>query len=137
MRPTFYGTIQRGKLTLDNRDRFELYIGSLSGRVELTIQKYRKVRTTGKVGQRSNMNGYYWLYLGVIADETGDNINDLHEYFKRVLLPPRFIKVFGKEIKIPATTTELTGNEMWQYMLRIEQLTNIPIPPHPDENDFN
>ena len=79
------------------------------------------------------MNGYYWIYLTVIASDTGDNINDLHEYFKRALLPPRFVNVMDKQVKLPATTTEITGLEMMEYMEKINALTGIPILPHPDE----
>ena len=41
MTPKFLGTIEKGKLTLDHKDKFELYLGCLEGRVELTIKKYR------------------------------------------------------------------------------------------------
>ena len=132
--PTFYGEVKDGKLKLNDPNIYHLYIGSLKGRVKIIIKKIRKARTTGQPGEKSNMNGYYWIYLTVIATETGDNINDLHEFFKRKLLPPRFTKVLEKNIKLPSTTTNLTGLEMWNYMLEIENLTGIPIPPHPDED---
>lgn len=131
---TFFGEVKDGKLTVNNRHRFEQYLSALNGKVKVTIERIKKVRTTGKPGERSNLNGYYWFYLSVIADENRDNVNDLHEYFKRAVLPPRFAVVLGKTIKLPATTTELTGAEMMDFMLRIEQLTGVAIPPHPDEN---
>ncbi|HPQ42909.1 MAG TPA: hypothetical protein PKZ42_01680 [Syntrophales bacterium] len=132
MRLTFYGTINNGKLTLDNRNIFEMYLGSSKGRVKITLEQFKKVRSTGKDGER-NMNGYYWLYLNVISQETGDHPNNLHEYFKRKLLPPSIVIILAREVKLPATTTKLSGNEMWDYMVKIEELTGIPIPPHPDE----
>src|SRR5947209_5183910 len=52
-------------------------------------------------------NAYYWAYLNIIANETGDNASALHELFKRELLPPRFIKARGREFKIPGSTKEL------------------------------
>jgi hypothetical protein len=70
----------------------------------------------------------------VIADETGDNQQDLHEYLKWKLLPPRFAHILGQTVRMPATTTELTGAEMMDYMMRIEQVCGVPIPPHPDDN---
>jgi hypothetical protein len=76
----------------------------------------------------STQNNYYWTYLGVIAQDTGDTANDLHEFFKRKLLPPQFIKVRGEEMKIPASTTDLDKGQFTEYLDRICALTNIPLP---------
>lgn len=46
-------------------------------------------------------NRFYWLYLEIIEQETGNSANDLHELFRRTLLPPKFITVLGKELKVP------------------------------------
>lgn len=75
-----------------------------------------------------SQNALYHLYLSVIERETGNNSSDLHELFKRTLLPPRLIKVMGRELKIPATTTELSKNDFSEYITRIEAETNIPVP---------
>ena len=122
-----------GKLEFKNERIYNLYIGSLKGKVTVTIKKFRKARTTGAPGEKSNMNGYYFLYLSVIASETGEDVDILHEYFKREILPPRFKTILKKQIKLPATTREMTGLEMMEYMEKICALTGIPIPPHPDE----
>lgn len=79
--------------------------------------------------KRSNsQNSFYWLYLEVIARETGDDASDLHEFFKRKLLPPKFIKVRCEEVKIPASTTELGKADFAEYMEKICALTGVPIP---------
>lgn len=75
-----------------------------------------------------SQNAFYHLYLSVIERETGNNADDLHELFKRTLLPPRLITVMGKELKIPATTTTLTKSDFGDYMERICATVNIPIP---------
>lgn len=80
-------------------------------------------------------NRFYWLYLEVIEAETGNSANDLHEYFKRVHLPPRFIMVMGKEVKIPASTTALSKWEMGEYMEKICAECAVPIP-DPVETGF-
>ncbi len=79
------------------------------------------------------MNGYYWLYLTLLENETGNTANDLHEFFKKTFLKPRIKTLFGKDVELAPTTTELTGSDMWDYMLKIEDLTKIPIPPHPED----
>ena len=132
MTPIFKGTIKEGKLYFDRRDLFDLFVSSITGRVKISVKRDRKVRSTGK-GNERNMNGYYWLYLTLLESETGNTANDLHEYFKKTFLKPRIKNLFGKEIELAPTTTELTGLEMWDYMLKIEELTKIQIPPHPED----
>jgi hypothetical protein len=87
----------------------------------LIIEEEKRVRTRSQ-------NSYYWVYLGVIAEETGDNPDDLHEFFKRKLLHPVFKTIRGEEIKLPRSTTELTKLEFGEYLDKICALTNIPLP---------
>ncbi len=79
-----------------------------------------------------SQNALYWKYLEEIEIETGNNANDLHEFFKREFLPPEFItvKLKGKSIerKIPRSTTDLSKLEFGTYMEKICALTNVPIP---------
>jgi len=117
----FYGEIKNGKLYIFNRENLLEYIATLKGRVQILIDKIRSNRTL-------DQNRFYWFYLSIIAKETGDNPNDLHEYFKRRLLPPRFVKVLGRTIRLPATTTKLSKSEFAEYLDKICALTNIPIP---------
>jgi len=88
-----------------------------------------------KIKRTNNQNRFYWFYLGIISSETGDDSNSLHEYFRRTFLPPKFITVMGKEIKIPTSTTELSKIEFGEYMDRISADTEIEIP-NPCENGF-
>lgn len=75
-----------------------------------------------------NQNALYWMYLTIISRETGDDPMSLHQYFKRSLLPPRFIKALGKEIKVPASTTKLNKVDFGEYLERICALTGVPVP---------
>jgi hypothetical protein len=122
----FWGNVNNGKLVLNNQKGFLQYVSKFKGEVFLTIQKLKKIRSL-------RQNNYYWLYLTIISQETGDNPNDLHEFFKRKILPPRFLKVLGKEIKLPATTTQLSKLDFSKYIEQIEILTGIPAP---DTKDF-
>ena len=82
-----------------------------------------------EVPKRSrSQNSFYWVYLGVIERETGQDANDLHEYFKRALLPPVFKTIMGKEVKLPASTTELSKVAMGEYLEKICALTGVPLP---------
>ena len=123
MKPTlrFHGTVNGGKLKLDHPDSFKNYVETLDGKVTLSLKVYKRGRTI-------NQNSLYWVYLNVLEQETGDSANNLHEFLKRKLLNPRFVKVMGEDIKLPATTTNLDTTGFSEYMERIEQLTGIPIP---------
>lgn len=75
-----------------------------------------------------SQNKLYWKFLGMIEDETGNNADYLHEYFRRTLLPPKFIQVMGKEIKIPHSTTDLNSYEFRDYLDKISAESGVEIP---------
>jgi len=78
-------------------------------------------------------NKYYWFFLELVARETGDDPVSLHQYFKKRLLPPVTKTIKGKSGKdivfeTERSTTELSKTEMGEYLDRISQLTEIPLP---------
>lgn len=111
-----------------NRARFNDTLKKYEGRM-FRIELMENKRTISQ-------NSFYWFYLGIIERELGQDSLDCHEYFKRVLLPPKFIKVLGKEIKIPKSTTELSKSEMSEYMDKISAMTNVEIPNPQDVGYF-
>jgi hypothetical protein len=118
----FRATISDGKLSFGPiiLSKFEDWLHANNGKhVSIDIEKPER---------STSQNRYYWLYLGVIAQETGDNADDLHEFFKRKLLPPVFKKICGEEIKLPASTTDLGKGEFTEYLDKICALTNVPLP---------
>ena len=126
MTPIFKGKVAQGKFWADNLKTYNLYLKTFEGReVDVIIRKHVKLRTI-------NQNKLYWLYLKLIEDETGNDSQEIHEYFKRIFLPPRFISVFNREIKIPASTTKLDTKEFTDYIAKIEKMTGIKCP-NPEE----
>lgn len=75
-----------------------------------------------------SQNALYWKFLEYIEIETGNNADDLHQLFRRTLLPPKFITVLGKEIKVPKSTTDLSSGEFSDYMDKISSRSGVPIP---------
>jgi len=99
--------------------------------------KGKALRIELEVSTRSlSQNNLYWFYLEIIERETGNNKDDLHEYFKRKHLPPKFIKVLGKEIKIARSTTDLKKHEFGEYMEKICAETNVTIPDTESYKEF-
>jgi len=120
---TYILTVEEGKLSAGS----ELNKARLQE--ELSQNEGKRYKLTKEQTKRSiNQNSFYWLYLGIIERETGNSSNDLHEYFKRELLPPKFIKLKGKEHKVTRSTTELNKVEFGEYMEKICAECSVPIP---------
>lgn len=96
------------------------YLATLEDK-EVEVKPYKKTRT-------NQQNRLYWLYLKLISKDTGDIPENLHAYFRRVLLKPKTVSVLNKTIKVPQSTTKLNKTEFSEYMAKIEQLTEIQVP---------
>lgn len=119
---TFLATAKKGKLDFGsnfNESRFNQFLKDNDGK-EIRITKLTRKRT-------NSQNALYWKYLEIIEKETGNNANDLHEYFRRALLSPKFVKVMGKDIKLPHSTTELNKVEFSDYMDKISAESGVPV----------
>lgn len=118
----FHALIRNGKLTMGKvlAERFEKWKRGNEG-VEVVIQPWKPTRS-------SSQNAYYWVYLGIIAKETGELENDLHQLFKRKFLAPVFRTVMGEEVSIPRSTTKLSKMDFGDYLDKICALTNVPLP---------
>jgi hypothetical protein len=79
-----------------------------------------------------SQNALYWVYLNIIEQETGNNADELHEFFKRKFLKPKQVKVLGEEFQVWASTTKLSKTDFSEYMMKIEALTNVPVPSKED-----
>jgi hypothetical protein len=113
-------TIIGDKIVCD-RSLWLSYLSGLQGDVSIEIKKWQNDRTISQ-------NNYYWKYLSIIESDTGNLATDIHELAKRKFLPPRFIKAFGQEIKIPATTTTLSIKDFSEFIKKIEIWTGINAP---------
>ena len=115
--------VKQGRLTAkteQNRARLSEHLKENEGK-KYRLQKIQEKRSL-------NQNSYYWLYLGVIEVETGNNATDLHEIFKRKFLPPRFVTYKGKEVKLPRSATDLSKLDMGEYLDKISAECDVPLP---------
>lgn len=120
---TYILTVEQGKLSAGsdlNKARLQEELSQNEGK-KYKLEKIKSKRSL-------NQNSYYWMYIGIIERETGNESNDLHEYFKSRFLPPKFIKLKGKEHKVPRSTTELNKVEFGEYMEKICAECNVPLP---------
>jgi hypothetical protein len=92
------------------------------------IERFKKllegkntIELTKKIYGRSiAQNRLYWLWLSCIQDETGNDKNDLHIYFKEKYLNSKTVNVLGKFINKSESTKELDTTEMANYLKRID-----------------
>lgn len=119
----FHCHIENGKLSIDTPEKWKRYLLGFDEGTKLVIDidKQKNVRSLSQ-------NKYYWLYLSVIADETGHTEEELHELFKRKFLPPTHKTVLGTGFKLPASTTDLSKHDFSEYLERICAMTGVPIP---------
>lgn len=111
-----------------NEARFKDWLKENPGK-KLRIEPYIPVRS-------KSQNAFYWMYLGIVERETGNLAVDLHEYFRRTLLPPKFITAMGREIRVPTSTTELSKVEFGEYMDKIAAETGVAIPDTQEYKDW-
>lgn len=118
----FYAKSIGGEIKWDNNKAISDYLASVDGKkIMVTVDREKSKRSL-------NQNAYYWNYLRLVANDTGHTEYELHSLFKRIFLPPMFIKVLGREIKLPATTKKLSKVDFGEYLDKISAETNIPLP---------
>lgn len=118
----FSAHIKAGLLEPDNPKLWRDFLFGFEGkRISLDVRLWSRKRTLSQ-------NNFYWTYLEAIERETGENANDLHEYFRRIFLKPVERTVLGQIALYPRSTTELNKEEFSEYLDKICARTNIPLP---------
>lgn len=120
--PVHRAQVTAEKLVFSRPDILARWLARLKGqKVEVIIQKPEEKRS-------ERQNRYYWAYLQIISDYSGDDPNSLHARFKLEFLVQKFVMIFGKEVAVTKSTTKLTKAEFSEYIMRIEALTGVPAP---------
>jgi hypothetical protein len=71
----------------------------------LDLKKVYTVEITERRIKRTiSQNGLYWLWLTCISHETGNDKDDLHEYFKQKYMSPKTVNLFGENLYRLSTT---------------------------------
>jgi len=110
--PIFHGSITKGCLTLDNPERYLVYMAGLEGkRVELVLRKKRSKRSDGQ-------NKYYFgVVVKILANHCGYEPEELHEALKIRFLSDRREDDHGL-MKVHSTA-KLSTDEFTQYVNRV------------------
>ena len=92
------------------RDRISDLVAKLdmSKAWAVTVEPYKKKRSL-------NQNALYWRWIALVARETGNANDDVHEALKAKFCPPRTVHL-GDEERDIRSTAKLTTAEMQAYM---------------------
>ena len=106
----------------------------------LDLHKTYTVEITEKKPVRTiSQHKLYWLWLTCLSFETGNDKDDLHEFFKEKYIEPTIVTVFGVEQK-RRTTTTLTTTQFKYFLDHIQQFASTDLSitlPDPESQYWN
>lgn len=76
-------------------------------------KRVQKIRT-------NDQNALYWMWMTCLEQETGQDKNSLHDYFREKYLKVTYEQVFDSEIKILESTRKLDTVAMKNYLNKIQ-----------------
>lgn len=119
--PVFRATRENDTLRFYNKETVQNYIKNLpSNDIDVVIKTHKNQRS-------SNQNSYYWgVVVGLIADHTGNSIDDIHEYLKSLFLKD-YISISGDEKEIIRSTSSLKTDEMEDYLSQVRQWASLEL----------
>ncbi len=111
MFPIFIGKVDKGKLTLQEQDRFDAYLVSLGQQsVDVVIRTWRKPRSNPQ-------NRFLWgVVYQLISETTGYTREEVHDAFRMM-----FLKDEDRGIPTLKSTTALSTIEMETYIESMRQ----------------
>lgn len=110
----FRGRVSNGRLQLANKAGFIKAIQSMNGKdVEISVS----TKSTGRTG---NQNRYYWgVLIDVIATETGNDPETVHEALKAMFLSTVPVTMANNTVNCMPSTTRLNTAEFNNYIEKI------------------
>ena len=84
--PYFLGIKTGGKLVLNNREQFDRYITIFKEETKLrvSVEEMKRVRTPGQ------NNFWHGVFCAIVAEDTGDSIDEVCKSIKRMLGRPYY-----------------------------------------------
>jgi hypothetical protein len=99
------------------------------------------VKVTKKRWRRSiSQNSLYWLWLTCIEQETGNDRNDLHEFFKAKFLGFEEINVLDHLVTRVVSTTQKNTLQFKEYLDKIQLFASVELGielPDPESKYWN
>lgn len=107
---------------------------------KLDLSKEYEASIVKKTDKRTlSQNRLYFLWLNCISAETGNEVDDLHEYLKRKFIGRNYRIIYGEGIETSLSTTELNTEQFKAYLDRVQEWANVEqgiILPNPEDLHF-
>lgn len=104
-------------------------------------QREYKVSIVRKAEKRTlQQNRLYRLWLNCISAESGNDVEDLHEYFKLKYLDVHARIIYGQEVVRVTSTTELNTEQFTAFLKRVQEWASVElgiILPEPEDMIFS
>ncbi len=85
------------------------------------FDKGKRVRVEAVSDKRSHsQNAVYWMWLTCIHQHTGNDKNDLHDYFRGKFIGCEDLEIFDSRIAKLKSTTSLNTALFAQYLTQIQ-----------------
>ncbi len=94
-------------MTSADKHKLHAYLDTLTGVIR--VEKVSRKRSI-------DSNNLYWLWLTILADDTGNDKNDLHEYCTSMFAPQRPLM----DRYVPIRTSKMDTAQMSVYMRRVK-----------------
>ena len=91
------------------------------GLYSLAISPIEKTRT-------GRQNRYYWVYLGMIAHNSGHTKEEIHQWAVNNFLRLDEKEIFGSSVRLTGSTKTLTKDEFSEYLEKISKITETLLP---------
>ncbi len=67
-------------------------------------------------------NRYYWVIMGIISKDIGENTEDLHSLLKLRVFGPKYVTIRGETIAIPKHSKDLNQTDFGKLIDAAEML---------------
>jgi hypothetical protein len=120
MIPIFTALNRKGKIIIQDKDKFDLYLSLLPENVHVKVFKPSKIRSMPQ-------NRYYWsVCVKMISDFTGYDESETHELLK-VKFNSKTINVGNDEVTIACSTASLKTMEFEAYISKIVMFASMEL----------
>jgi hypothetical protein len=106
----------------------------------LDSSEFHQVKITKKRAKRSiNQNSLYWMWLTCIEQETGNDKDDLHLFFKNKFIGQKYVYLGDHESLVTISTTKLNTAKFKQYLDKVQMFANAELNislPNPEDLQF-
>jgi hypothetical protein len=131
--PTTKSQPMRGKCILvENKKRFKINHPDL---LALFLELHcnpgddMTIWFESKRPKRTEMqNNYMHLYFSLIGRSSGHTMKQIKDWANQEFLSKGITEVFGIDVREVKSTSDLTRGELCEYLMRIEESTEIPTP---------